>query len=113
MRIENVRLCRVENSCHLRFEADEENKPRGQRGASASRGGLGTPGEKSGAPAWKEIPSWYLVGTEDRAIAPATQMFMAERAHSHTVEIDASHASLVSHPDAVAKLILTAVHSVG
>ena len=34
----------------------------------------------SGEPAWKKIPSWYLVATEDRAIPPATQRFMAERA---------------------------------
>lgn len=68
--------------------------------------------EKSGAPAWKSIPSWYLVGRQDEAIPPATQMFMAKRAHSHTVEINASHASLVSHPAAVTKLILAAAHTV-
>jgi pimeloyl-ACP methyl ester carboxylesterase len=69
--------------------------------------------EKSGAPAWKTIPSWYLVGSRDEAIPPATQKFMAKRAHSHTVEIAASHASLVSHPAAVTKLILAAAHRVG
>jgi pimeloyl-ACP methyl ester carboxylesterase len=69
--------------------------------------------EKSGVPAWKTIPSWYLVGTRDEAIPPATQRFMAKRAHSHTVEIKASHASLVSHPAAVTKLILAAAHRVG
>ena len=68
--------------------------------------------EKSGAPAWKSIRSWYLVGRQDEAIPPATQLFMAKRAHSHTVEINASHASLVSHPAAVTKLILAAVHTV-
>jgi len=68
--------------------------------------------EKSGVPAWKRIPSWYLVGRQDKAIPPATQKFMAKRAHSHTVEINASHASLVSHPAAATKLILTAAASV-
>src|SRR5664279_2958319 len=68
--------------------------------------------EKSGAPAWKSIRSWYLVGRQDEAIPPATQLFMAKRAHSHTVEINASHASLVSHPAAVTKLILAAAHTV-
>jgi pimeloyl-ACP methyl ester carboxylesterase len=53
------------------------------------------------------------VGSRDEAIPPATQKFMAKRAHSHTVEIAASHASLVSHPAAVTKLILAAAHSVG
>jgi pimeloyl-ACP methyl ester carboxylesterase len=67
--------------------------------------------EKSSAPAWKSIPSWYLVGRQDEAVPPATQLFMANRAHSHTVEIDASHASLVSHPAAVTKLIRRAAHS--
>jgi pimeloyl-ACP methyl ester carboxylesterase len=67
----------------------------------------------SGAPAWASIPSWYLVGRQDEAIPPATQLFMAKRAHSHTVEINASHASLVSHPAAVTKLILDAAQSVG
>jgi pimeloyl-ACP methyl ester carboxylesterase len=68
--------------------------------------------EKSRAPAWKSIPSWYLVGRQDEAIPPAAQLFMAKRARSHTVEINASHASLVSHPAAVTKLILDAAHDV-
>jgi pimeloyl-ACP methyl ester carboxylesterase len=69
--------------------------------------------EKSGPPAWKTIPSWYLVGTQDQAIPPITQRFMAARAHSHIVEIHSSHASLVSHPAAVTNLILRAARSVG
>jgi pimeloyl-ACP methyl ester carboxylesterase len=69
--------------------------------------------EPSGPPAWKDIPSWYLVGTEDHAIPPATQEFMAQRAGSHTVEIKASHLSLVSRPNDVTNLILDAVNSVG
>jgi pimeloyl-ACP methyl ester carboxylesterase len=68
--------------------------------------------EKSGVPAWKTIPSWYLVGSRDEAIPPTTQLFMAKRAHSHTVEIKASHASLVSHPAAVTKLILDAAQGI-
>jgi pimeloyl-ACP methyl ester carboxylesterase len=68
--------------------------------------------EMSGAPAWNSIPSWYLVGRQDEAIPPAAQLFMAKRAHSHTTEINASHASLVSHPAAVTKLILRAAHSI-
>ena len=68
--------------------------------------------EASGVPAWTSIPSWYLVGRQDQAIPAATQLFMAKRADSHTVEIDSSHASLVSHPAAVTDLILSAAHSV-
>jgi pimeloyl-ACP methyl ester carboxylesterase len=68
--------------------------------------------QQSGPPAWKSIPSWYLVGRNDEVIPPATQLFMAHRAHSHVVEINSSHASLVSHPAAVASLILAAIHHI-
>lgn len=69
--------------------------------------------ERSTAPAWKTIPSWYLIGRHDRVINPAAQRFMARRAHAHTVEIDSSHASYISHPAAVTKLILAAARTVG
>jgi pimeloyl-ACP methyl ester carboxylesterase len=66
---------------------------------------------QSGAPAWRSIPSWYLLGTEDRAIPPAAQRFMAERANARIEEISASHASMVSQPEAVTRLILNAVEA--
>jgi pimeloyl-ACP methyl ester carboxylesterase len=65
----------------------------------------------SGPPAWKSIPSWYLLGTEDKAIPPATQRFMAERATATIEEVAASHASMVSQPDVATKLIVTAVNA--
>lgn len=65
----------------------------------------------SGPPAWKSIPSWYLLGTEDRAIPPAGQRFMAERAKADIQEVVASHASMVSQPAAVTRLILSAVEA--
>ncbi|PRC62841.1 alpha/beta hydrolase, partial [Mycobacterium sp. ITM-2017-0098] len=52
--------------------------------------------------AWKDIPSWNMVTTEDLAIPAESMRFMGERAKSTTVEIDASHAVTVSQPDAVA-----------
>lgn len=55
--------------------------------------------------AWKTIPSFYLVGTHDNAIPPATQRFMAARMHAKTIELPASHASFISHPEAVVSLI--------
>ena len=64
--------------------------------------------DPSGPPAWKTIPSWYLVARQDRAIPPATQRFMAQRAGAQTIEIDSSHAAPVSHPGAVADVIRTA-----
>jgi pimeloyl-ACP methyl ester carboxylesterase len=65
----------------------------------------------SGPPAWKSIPSWYLLGTEDKAIPPETQRFMAERAQSTIEEVPASHAPTASQPDVAAKLIVTAAHA--
>ncbi|MEE1768935.1 alpha/beta hydrolase [Streptomyces sp. JV185] len=56
--------------------------------------------------AWKEIPSWALVGRQDMTISPEQERFEAERAHSHTKEIDSCHVSLIARPDAVADLIL-------
>ena len=55
--------------------------------------------------AWKTIPSWTLVTLQDLAVTAEAQRFMAERASSHTVEVDASHAVTVSRPDVVAQLI--------
>ncbi|WP_322936781.1 alpha/beta fold hydrolase [Nocardioides bizhenqiangii] len=56
-------------------------------------------------PAWDAIPSWYLVATKDRAISPDLERFMADRAGSHVIEVDSSHAAPVSHPVAVTRLI--------
>jgi len=63
----------------------------------------------SPAPAWKELPVYSLIPTADKNIPPAAQRFMSERAEAEIVEIpDASHAVLVSQPEAVAELILRA-----
>jgi pimeloyl-ACP methyl ester carboxylesterase len=68
--------------------------------------------EPSGEPAWKHIRTWALIPTADKNIPPATQHFMAERAHAQAVEVPgASHAVLVSHPGAVADLIVRAAHN--
>ncbi|WP_033318965.1 alpha/beta fold hydrolase [Streptomyces yerevanensis] len=63
----------------------------------------------SGVPAWKTIPSWYMVAGSDQAIPAAAEEFMAKRANAHTVKIkDASHAVMISHPRRTAELITTA-----
>lgn len=62
----------------------------------------------SAGQAWDSIPSWYMVATDDRAIDPAAERAMAARAGSHTVEVRASHAVLVSRPGAVVALIVGA-----
>jgi pimeloyl-ACP methyl ester carboxylesterase len=67
----------------------------------------------SGPPAWKHIPSWYVVGTIDQVIPPAAQMFMAERAHAHITKVRAGHLSMVSQPGVVATVITEAAQTVG
>ena len=65
----------------------------------------------SAPPAWNTLPCWYLLGTEDKAIPPALQRFMAERANATIVEVPASHVSFVSQPEAATQLILQAVEA--
>ena len=59
----------------------------------------------SGAPAWRNIPSWYVLGTSDKIITPDAQQMMAERAKSTITRVDAGHLSMISHPDAVVGVI--------
>ncbi|WP_157596661.1 hypothetical protein [Streptacidiphilus rugosus] len=54
-----------------------------------------------------------MVARQDKVIPPDVERFMANRAHSHTIEVKASHAVAVSHPDDVTGLILSAAHTVG
>ncbi len=58
--------------------------------------------------AWRSKPSWYAVSTEDRTINPDLERFMARRMGAKTIEVKASHVSLISQPDTIAKLILEA-----
>ena len=68
-------------------------------------------GEPSGTPAWKTIPSWYLVAKDDHAIPPATERFMAQRAGATIREVRSSHVAMISRPDDVTDLILDAVRA--
>jgi pimeloyl-ACP methyl ester carboxylesterase len=65
-----------------------------------------------GVPAWKSLPSWYLVAQNDEAIPPDAERQFAERMGATTVEVPASHVAMVSHPDEVADLIEKAAASV-
>jgi pimeloyl-ACP methyl ester carboxylesterase len=69
--------------------------------------------EPSGAPAWKTIPSWSLIGTADHIIPPAEQLIMSQHAHAHITEIGAGHLSLVARPEAVADIITQAAQAAG
>jgi pimeloyl-ACP methyl ester carboxylesterase len=62
--------------------------------------------------AWRTRPAWYAVSRQDRTIPAELQRFMADRMGATTVEIDAGHLSLISHPDEVAQLIMSAVRAV-
>ncbi|MFJ6773747.1 alpha/beta fold hydrolase [Kitasatospora sp. NPDC091257] len=61
--------------------------------------------EKATAAAWRDIPSWFVVSRQDRAIAPDLERFESRRAKSRTVEIDSSHVSMMSHPDEIVRQI--------
>lgn len=67
-----------------------------------------SPNARTTVAAWRSKPSWYAVSKQDRTINPELERFMAARMKATTIEIDAGHLSLVSHPQEVANLILTA-----
>src|SRR6266566_5114257 len=69
-------------------------------------------GDVMGVPAWKTLPSWYLVAADDQALPPAAERQFAARMGATTVEIPSSHVAMVSHPGEVAQLIKTAAETV-
>jgi pimeloyl-ACP methyl ester carboxylesterase len=70
-------------------------------------------GDVMGVPAWKSLPSWYLVASNDEAIPPDAERQFASRMGATTIEVPASHLAMVSHPDEVADLIEKAAERVG
>jgi len=68
--------------------------------------------EPMGVPAWRTLPSWYLVATDDQALPPDAERLFATRMGATTVEIPSSHVAMVSHPSEVAELIETAAEAV-
>jgi pimeloyl-ACP methyl ester carboxylesterase len=67
--------------------------------------------EGSGEPAWRFLPSWYLLATQDNAIPPKAQEFMATRANAHITRVLASHVPMQSQPQATTELILKAAQA--
>jgi len=63
--------------------------------------------------AWRSKPSYYAVSSDDRTINPDLERFMAKRMGAKTIEVKASHLSLISHPDEIASLILEATGRAG
>ena len=69
-------------------------------------------GEVMGVPAWRALPSWFLVADGDQVIPPDAQRQFAARMGATTVEVSANHVAMVSHPDEVLQLIKTAAEAV-
>ena len=65
-------------------------------------------GGRTAAAAWRSKPSWYAVSKLDQTISPDLERFLAARMKAQTVELEAGHLSLVSHPQEIADLILAA-----
>jgi pimeloyl-ACP methyl ester carboxylesterase len=68
--------------------------------------------EVMGVPAWRSLPSWYLVADGDQAIPPDAERLFANRMGATTVEVPTNHVAMVSHPDEVVNLIKTAAEAV-
>jgi pimeloyl-ACP methyl ester carboxylesterase len=66
-----------------------------------------------GEPAWKSLPTWYLVAQNDEALPPDAERQFAARMGATTVEVPSSHVAMVSHPGEVVDLIEKAAESVG
>ena len=68
--------------------------------------------EVMGVPAWKSLPSWFLVAAGDQAIPPQAERQFAARMGATTVEVASNHVAMVSHPQDVLALIQTAAQAV-
>jgi pimeloyl-ACP methyl ester carboxylesterase len=64
-----------------------------------------------GVPAWKSLPSWYLVATQDQAIPPDAERTFASRMGATTIEVPSSHVAMVSHSTEVTQLIESAAET--
>jgi pimeloyl-ACP methyl ester carboxylesterase len=69
-------------------------------------------GEMTQNPAWKTLPTWAIISPSDFVIGPSGERFMAERSGATITEVEASHAMMISQPQAIADVILTAVAAV-
>lgn len=94
---------------HEVFAADLPRRTTAQLAAGQRPVDASALSAKATAAAWQQIPSWYLIAKQDNAIPADSQRAMAARAHSHTTEVNASHAVSVSRPEATYTTILDAV----
>jgi pimeloyl-ACP methyl ester carboxylesterase len=82
-------------------------------GASQRPVAAGAFDERSGAPAWRKLPSWAVVATGDKAAGSDVVRSMAERAGATITEIEGSHVVMISKPREVTDAILAALAAVG
>ena len=97
---------------HASFAQDLDEATRWTIAASQRPASLVANVTPSGPPAWKSIPSWAVIGTDDRVIPADVLRRMAERAGSTVSEVGASHVSMVSHPETTIDAILAAVGTI-
>jgi pimeloyl-ACP methyl ester carboxylesterase len=100
------------NKFHAVFAADLREKDTRLMAVTQKPLFGGILGQAPATAAWHTIPSWYLITLQDQAINPQLQRLYAERMNAHVSEINASHASFLSHPRDVAKLIVEAAETV-
>jgi pimeloyl-ACP methyl ester carboxylesterase len=97
---------------HSAFAQDLSEKDRWTIVATQRPASLVANVTPSGVPAWKSIPSWAVLGTDDLVIPIVTQRSMAERARATITEVEASHVSMVSHPEVTLAAIRAAAEAV-
>lgn len=94
------------------FAADVPDRVRSVMNAAQKPVHSSTFAQKYEAAAWKDIPNWYLVATEDQAINPALQRMFAERMKATTDEVKSSHVPFASQPAVVARIIARAAAAI-
>ena len=102
----------VPEKFHEVFSADLSQAESDVLAASQRPSAAATLNEKTGAPAWKRLTTWAVVGTKDRAIGTDAVRSMAKRAGATISEVDGSHVVMISQPDAVTDVILKAFKAV-
>jgi pimeloyl-ACP methyl ester carboxylesterase len=74
---------------------------------------LSTFDDVMGTPAWKALPSWYLVAENDEVIPPDAERQFAQRMGADTIEVASGHCAMVSHPEETHERLVTAANAVG
>ncbi|MBE7178858.1 MAG: alpha/beta hydrolase [Mucilaginibacter polytrichastri] len=87
------------------FAQDLPKKEQMIQFATQTPAGLAAFDNKSAAPAWKSLPSWYVLAKRDETVNPDLQRLMSKRMKAKVYEADSDHVVMLSHPDAVLKAI--------